>query len=334
MRARNWIGLASAMGTAALASGALRRYRHELKEKTDALEARQRVAGTKVGDIEYAREGEGPTALVIHGAGGGFDQGLFLGREMLGEGFDLIAPSRFGYLGTPSPKDVSAAAQADAHAALLDYLGIDKAVVLGVSAGAPSAIEFAVRYPARTRALLLVVPRAFDPRDQVGVDETGLNRAVIRMFEKSADLPYWISTHVARQPLVRFFGVDPGLEAKAPRAERDKVTAIIHDMLPVSARVEGIRNDTASGVPESRLDEVTAPTLVISAEDDLYHTLPGAKYTAEHITGAELRVFPTGGHLLVSRESETRTAIADFLRDKLGLRLATKASPIVAELRQ
>lgn len=328
MRARNLIGIASAVGTAAAVGGAFLRYRHDLKEKTQALESSHLVAETAKGTIEYAREGGGPTALVIHGAGGGFDQGLFLGREMLGDGFDMIAPSRFGYLGTPSPEDVSAAAQADAHAALLDHLGIESVIVMGVSAGAPSAIELAVRYPQRVRALILVVPRAFDPKNQVGVNKTLPNRAVIGMFERSADLPYWISTKLARQPLVRFFGVDPQFEAKAPPEEREKITAIIGDMLPLSARVEGIRNDTATNVSESRLEEVRAPTLVISAEDDLYHTLPGARHTAEHIAGAELRVFETGGHLLVSREPDTRNAIAAFLEDKLGL-VAPAATRIV-----
>lgn len=331
MRARNLIGIASAVGTAAAVGGALMRFRHDLKKRTRALESRHRMAETAQGTIEFAQEGSGPAALVIHGAGGGFDQGLFLGGEMLGDKFNLIAPSRFGYLGTPSPKDVSAAAQADAHAALLDHLGIDKAIVMGVSAGAPSAIELAVRHPQRVRALILVVPRAFDPANQVGADRTLPNRAVIAMFERSADLPYWISTKIAREPLVRFFGVDPSLEAKAPAEEREKITAIISDMLPLSARVEGIRNDTASNVDESRLEDVKAPTLVISAEDDLYHTLPGAKYTAEHIADAQLQVFETGGHLLISREPDVRTAIAAFLEDKLGMPAAPSTRVVEAQ---
>jgi 2-hydroxy-6-oxonona-2,4-dienedioate hydrolase len=326
MRANKWIGIASAVGTAAAAGSAYVRYRHDLKDRNRALKSAHRQVETGLGAIEYAREGTGPAALVIHGAGGGFDQGLYLGRKMLGAGFDLIAPSRFGYLGTPSPADVSSAAQADAHATLLDRLEIDNAIVLGVSAGAPSAIEFAVRYPKRVRALILVVPRAYDPDNQVGVDTAALsNKAVIGMFERSADFSYWLSTRVARQPLVRFFGVDPQLEAKAPEDERKTITTLIHDMLPLSARVEGLRNDTATPVTQSRLEAVTAPTLVISAEDDLYHTLPGARYTAAHICGADLRVFETGGHLLVSRGVETRSAIADFLMEKLGLAVGAPA---------
>ena len=328
MRTRDWIGVGAAAGvTAAAAGGAFLRYRRELKDKTRALETRRQLAETGHGTIEYAREGKGPAALVIHGAGGGFDQGLYLGHEMLGEQFDMIAPSRFGYLGTPVPEDASIPAQADAHAALLDHLGIADAIVMGVSAGAPSAIELAIRHPRRVRALILVVPRAYDPENQVGVDEKGLNKAAIRMFEKSANFTYWLASRVARRPLVRFFGVEPKLEARAAPEEREKITAIIKDMLPLSQRVNGIGIDTATGVPEADLGHITAPALIISAVDDLYHTLPGARYAAEHIPGAQLKVFETGGHLLLSHGTDTQQAIASFLRNQLGL----EAGPASAE---
>jgi len=313
MQTRNWIGLATAVGAAAVAGGTYLRYRNELNEKTQALEAHSIIAKTNRGPIEYAREGSGPVAFVIHGAGGGYDQGLYLAHDMLGEGFDVIAPSRFGYLQTPVPTDASHGAQADAHAALLDILSVQKAIVMGVSAGAPSAIEFAVRYPERTVALILVVPRAYDPANQVGVDQTPQNKTVIRLFENSADFPYWAATKVGRKQLVRFFGVDPELEAKAEPEEREKVSGLIADMLPLSARVDGILADTSSELVKSDLEHIQAPTLIISAEDDLYHTLPGARFTAEHIPDADLKIFETGGHLLISHGGEVREAIANFL---------------------
>jgi 2-hydroxy-6-oxonona-2,4-dienedioate hydrolase len=324
MRTRNMIGLVSAVGSVAALGGAYFSYRSDLNQRREELELASKIAKTKRGLIEYTREGNGPSALVIHGAGGGFDQGLFLAHEMLGDGYDIIAPSRFGYLGTPVPEDGSHAAQADAHAALLDTLKVSDVIVMGVSAGATSAIELAVRHPSRVRALILVVPRAFDPENQVGVEETPQNKAIINMFKGSADFAYWLSSHVVRKPLVRFFGVEPELEAKAPKEDRDKISGLIRDMLPVSARVEGIQNDTAANLTESKLGDIKVPTLVISAKDDLYHTLPGARYTAEHIPGAELKIFETGGHLLVSRGVDTRNAIVDFIRDRLDALPTTK----------
>lgn len=334
MQTRNLIGLATAVGAAAVAGGTYMRYRHELNQKTQALEANSIIAKTECGPIEYAREGSGTAALVIHGAGGGYDQGLYLAHDMLGDGFDVIAPSRFGYLRTPVPTDASHGAQADAHAALLDKLSVPKAIVMGVSAGAPSAIEFAVRYPEKTAALILVVPRAYDPANQVGVDQTPQNKTVIRLFENSADFPYWAATKVGRKQLVRFFGVDPELEAKAEPEEREKITGLIADMLPLSARVDGILADTSSELVKSDLEHIQAPTLIISAEDDLYHTLPGARFTAEHIPDAELKIFETGGHLLISHGGDVREVIANFLSAHASDAAPRAAAKVSADLSQ
>jgi 2-hydroxy-6-oxonona-2,4-dienedioate hydrolase len=60
--------------------------------------------------------GEGPPGLVVHGAGGGYDQALAFGEPLARSGFHVITMSRFGYLRTPLPSDASSAAQADAHA--------------------------------------------------------------------------------------------------------------------------------------------------------------------------------------------------------------------------
>lgn len=316
MQSKNWIGIASAVGAAAIAGGTYWRYRHDMSDRTKALEENSSIARTAKGDIEYAREGSGPAALVIHGAGGGYDQGMYLAHDLLGEGYDVIAPSRFGYLRTPVPKDASHKAQANAHAALLDKLSVKQAIIMGVSAGAPSAIEFAVRYPKRTTALILVVPRAYDPANQVGVEQTPQNKTVIRLFENASDFPYWAATKLGRKTLVRFFGVDPELEANAAPQERENISALIADMLPLSARVDGIVVDTSNNLVKSDLEDIVAPTLIISAEDDLYRTLPGARFAAEHIPDAEIKVFKTGGHLLISRGEEVREVIADFLSER------------------
>ena len=44
--------------------------------------------------------GEGIPVLELHGIFGGFDQGLLVALPVLGDGFRIFAPSRFGYLGT------------------------------------------------------------------------------------------------------------------------------------------------------------------------------------------------------------------------------------------
>jgi len=111
-------------------------YNHELDRARTHATRGARIADTTAGPIEYAEKGAGIPLLSIHGAGGGYDQGLANVADLVSDDFRVIAPSRFGYLGTPIPSDTSSESQADAHAALLAELKIDKAIVVGISAGA------------------------------------------------------------------------------------------------------------------------------------------------------------------------------------------------------
>ncbi len=100
---------------------------------------------------------------MVHGASGGFDQGVELLGALAGRGFRLIAPSRFGYLRSALPADATTAMQADAYVQLLDHLGIKKVAVVGISAGAWSSLQFAIRHPDRCGALVLLVPADYLP---------------------------------------------------------------------------------------------------------------------------------------------------------------------------
>ena len=321
MRIRELIKTGAAIGLASAAGGYLK-FRREMKQAGARLEAGSRIVETAAGPIEYAREGEGEPVLVIHGAGGGYDQGLAIGRDTLGFGHDLIAPSRFGYLRTPLRHDLTPAAQADAHAALLDELNIDRVDVLAASAGAPSAIELALRHPGRVSSLVLLVPRAYDPNEVVGIDKSASSQAVLKLIEASADFAFWLAIRFARPALVRFLGVPPEVEARATPEERDRITALMRSILPLSRRIAGIKAEGAFEMAEWPLQKICAPTLIISAEDDLFRTLPGARFTAEHIRSAELKVLPDGGHLMVGRGEEVQQAVADFLRRQRPLRCA------------
>lgn len=311
-------GLFRILSTAAAAASATAyiRYRREISALREKLTAGSEIAETSAGPIEYAERGDGQPLLLIHGAGGGYDQGLMIARDFADE-FRVIAPSRFGYLRTPMPADTSPAAQADAHAALLDKLGVKKCIVAGVSAGGPSAIEFALRHPDRTQALLLIVPRTYDPTQSIGADKGFDSQMVLRLVEASADFLFWIGMKVARPAVVRFLGVPPELEEKAPKEERERITEIMRSILPLSDRVAGIAVDSSAEIAPWQLDRIAVPTLVISAKDDLFGTLAGARFTAEHIPGAELEVLESGGHLMLGQRARVNAIIGSFLKRRL-----------------
>lgn len=305
--------LGAAIAVMATAAGAVSlAYRRDMRAIRDKVARGSRIARTSVGSIEYAEEGAGFPLLLIHGAGGGYDQGLMIGRDY-GKGYRVVAPSRFGYLKTPLPEDASPAAQADAHAALLDWLNIDKALVVGISAGGPSAIELGLRHPARVQALLLIVPRAYDPSGSIGPDKSFESRLVFRAIEASADFLLWAMIKIARRSVVRFLGVLPEVEAAASAEDRARVTEVMESILPLSGRIQGIVAEGAVELSPWPLDRLTMPVLIISAEDDLFGTLPGARFTAAGIPGSELHVLESGGHLMVGQREHVNRWIADFL---------------------
>lgn len=288
-------------------------YRGAQRRAREAAATGSLIADTRAGQIEYAERGTGTPLFSIHGAGGGFDQGLASAADLVGEGFHVVAPSRFGYLRTPVPANVTHAAQADAHAALLDALGIERAVVAGFSAGARSAVELAIRHPERVSSLLLVVPGTYSPTSPVSVEPSRSSQMVFALVERGADFAWWALLRASPAMVLRFLGVPPGVFAAAGPAARARALTIAEIVEPLSQRVAGIAIDSNPEPGAPHFERVAAPTLIVSARDDLFNTLPAAEFAARSMANAKLLVFETGGHLLLGREAELRAAVADFL---------------------
>ena len=281
--------------------------------------ARQRVSTgstvveTPCGPIEYADRGSGPPVLVVHGAGGGFDQGLALGGRLIDHGYRVIAVSRFGYLRTPMPADASAEAQADAHACLLDALGVDRAAVFGVSAGGPSTIQLCLRHPERCSAMILLVPLAYPPKT---VEQP--SRTTLFFLERvtQSDVLMWAGAHVLRTKMIETVLGTPAEDVRAAsEVDRRRLDAMLREILPVSSRARGLLNEgaVASTLRPLPLEGIRAPALIASVENDGYGTYPGARYTADHIPGARFIGYPRGGHMLVGHEAEFDAEVLGFL---------------------
>jgi pimeloyl-ACP methyl ester carboxylesterase len=293
-------------------------YRREIGQARARVSVGSQVVETRCGPIEYAVAGDGPPVLVVHGAGGGFDQGIDFLEPLARNGLRIIAMSRFGYLRTPLPQDASAAAQADAHACLLDALNIPRAAILGASAGAPSSMQFALRHPERTTALVLLVPAAYVPRPG-GAPPMVAPRETEFLFEIAlrSDFLFWLAPRIARETVMRaILATPPAVVAAAAADEQARAAGVIARILPVSPRRPGLLNDAAvtSTLPRYELERIAAPTLVLSMEDDLFGTYDVARYSAEHIPNARFVGYPSGGHLWVGHQAEVMDEIAGFLR--------------------
>jgi pimeloyl-ACP methyl ester carboxylesterase len=265
--------------------------------------------------IEYAEAGDGPAVLVIHGAGGGFDQGLALASSFVPQGYRVIAMSRFGYLRTPAPARASLALQADAHACLLDALGVKQAAVIGVSAGAPSALELALRHADRCTALTLVVPGWFVSPERAPRRFDPLTEVIFARVLRS-DFAFWGFSRFFPTTAIRtVLGTPPDIVVAAGPDEQARVESMLWNILPISQRSAGLSLE--GGLTVERLSEplslINAPTLIISARDDLYGTYENAQFIARGVPHGRLIGYPVGGHLLIGHSDEVRAAIAELL---------------------
>jgi pimeloyl-ACP methyl ester carboxylesterase len=284
-----------------------RRYQADVARAHQRLAAmRSQIAQTACGPIEYATFGEGTPVLEVHGIFGGFDQGLMNARPVVGEGFRVIAPSRFGYLRTPMPADASVERQADAHACLLDYLGVERAVVMGHSAGSTSAIQLALRHPERVSALVLVVPNA--PGPELALPPKPLIRALFQ-----SDVVFWFLATYAPA----FLPIRPPDGLELTPEQRQEMATLIDGLLPAAPRGEGFFFDMFVSNPAIgsgyALADVAVPTLVVTALDDSMASPERARTLASRIPGAQLVTLPSGGHVLLGQAETVRGEIGDFL---------------------
>jgi 2-hydroxy-6-oxonona-2,4-dienedioate hydrolase len=293
------------------------RYRRDLNAAKARVSSGSKLMSTECGPIEYADVGTGAPVFVIHGAGGGFDQGIEFARPLIDHGFRVIAPSRFGYLRTPLPKDASPMAQADAFACLLNALQLEKVAVLGVSAGAPSAMQLCLRHPERCTAMVLGVPLAYSPGSAGTTGgKPGFRDFLINTIV-SSDFVFWTMAKLAHDAVIKtILGTPPEDLEKADADEQARVAGLLAHIEPISRRKKGLQNDdaVARSLTCYDLERFHVPTLVFSIENDQYRTYPGARYTADHIYGARFIGYPTGGHLAVGHQAETWAEVRRFLR--------------------
>lgn len=281
--------------------------------------ARDRLASTPrstmqvlgLGTVEYADDGSGAPALVSHPLFGGFDVGLGVGRTFLGPGFRIVAPSRFGYLGSTLPAGAKPAEQADVFASLLDTLGLKRVIVLGYSAGGPSVIQFALRHPARVSALVLVASAL--------PGEAGSPPEPVARLLFGSDLVFWLLGRGGPALTARILGMDK--HVRPVGSQRDAIDAAWTSLFPIAPRKHGVLHDLYISNPDVQdypLEEIALPTLIVNARDDAMSAYGNAQRAALRIPDCRLVSFNRGGHLLLDDGDEVRNSVAEFLQEAAG----------------
>lgn len=287
------------------------------KVKLDQIErvkSKSVVVETEEGIIEYSISGKGDPILMIHGAGGGYDQGLLLADRFLPKDSTIIAVSRFGYLNTPLPEDATPNHQAALYKALLDKLGIKEVHVVAVSDGGPSGLKFSIRYPERVKSLTMMCAKSKTPPKLT----TAQSVAFGTIFDN--DFLFWMITEYIQSDLLNVLGVSKEVQEKMTKDEIEMAREFFEIMSPISLRKEGIFNANVQFIELSPEDypiwDIKAPTLVVHAEDDTLQPFYYAEYTHEKIPNSTLLSFKEGGHMFFSHHNEIRRAIKDFLNNE------------------
>lgn len=278
------------------------------------------VALTPRGAIEYVDHGQGPVVLALHGGMGGYDQGLILARAVLSDldRFRVLAVSRPGYLGTPLAAGETPEAQADLYAALLDRLGIGRALVVAVSAGGVSALRFALRHPDRCAGLVLVSTAT----GRLPIPAEVASR--LPVMKLLARLP-WL-TALMRRRAER----NPAASARRSILDEAVVTRTLEHpeagpllrALQSSAldrlgrRLPGTLNDMAQleDIETLPVDRISAPVLVVHGDGDRIVPFDHARRVAEGAPRAALMTVEGGEHVAVFTHLDAvRARVAVFV---------------------
>ncbi len=246
---------------------------------------------------------------------GGYDQSLILAQTIGREGFRYIAISRPGFLGTPLSSGKSPEQQGDLIAALLDTLGINRAGVMAVSGGGPSALHFGFRHPQRCAGLVLVSTCA---------DKVNIPIPLSFKIMKSLARWSWFVNKFRKK-------AERDLEAVAGRSIHDSEilartindpdtwplfsTMLLSTFDRMGQRIEGTENDIKISRTETYpLEQLNVPVLVVHGTNDQLAPFENAKIYEARVPNAELLTVEGGEHVTIfTHRNIVRSKVIEFM---------------------
>ena len=258
----------------------------------------------KIGDEElyYESHGQGRPLVLIRGVGSNADhwyaQTPALSRQHQVITFDNRGIGRT----TNDGGDFTIADMAEDTLGLIKGLGLQRPHVLGLSMGGMIAQELAITHPEAVGGLVLAVTHCggkqmAPPSPEVlalflGMAQSGSDEAK-RQAAACLFAPQTLSQHP--EIAARY--------AKVSQAHPAGPEILMRQLKAV-----------AGHAVFDRLERITAPTLVMSAEQDVLVPPDNARILAKAIKGAELVIVPGGGHQVFIEQAEAcNRAILDFL---------------------
>ena len=250
-------------------------------------------------DLAVEVRGDGAPIVFIHGFP--FDRTMWRHQLAGLSRWQRIALDLRGAGASSVPADgYSVARYADDIVQVLDTLGLDEAVVCGLSLGGYILFELLRRHAGRVRAAVFCNTKAAADTDEA---RRGRDEMVVLAEREGA-------AAVAERLM-------PQVLAPATFAAQPDVVAHVREMIhrtPVPGIVGALRalRDRPDSTPT--LAAIRVPVLVVAGEDDKIAPAEGARAMAAAIPGALFAVIPAAGHLApLEQPLATSRAVADFL---------------------
>jgi pimeloyl-ACP methyl ester carboxylesterase len=253
--------------------------------------------------LHWESFGEGPALLLVAGQGM-TAEGWWATIPVLSRSFRVIAfDNRDTGRSSRVPLPYSVAQMADDAVAVLDAARERRAHVYGISLGSLVAQEVALRHPDRVEGLVLGASSAggfagYKPSSS-SFAQTFLVRAGAMGPEEAAwaAVPYTYAEKTRRTQFERI-ATDIAHRVSSP----PEPLAYMHQAAAVAT------HDTYE-----RLNRMTAPTLVVHGEQDVFVPPANALVLAERVPGAQLRLWPDAAHMYTIDEPRADQEIARFL---------------------
>lgn len=243
----------------------------------------------------------GLSVLLIHGHP--FNRTLWAPQvtALTEAGYRVITPDLRGYgRSSVTPGKVFLSDFADDLAALLGHLGVERAVVGGVSMGGQIAMEFQRRHPERVRALVLSDTSAPAETDE---GKEFRNRLADRLLAEGMD---GYAGEVIGKMLAAY-----NVAAMPDVAER--VLGMMRATDPVGAAA-ALRGRAERPDYRDTLPAVKEPVLIVVGADDAYTSVADAEAIHRLVPHAALAVIEQAGHLPGAEQPEHfNSALLDFL---------------------
>ena len=225
--------------------------------------------------LAYELHGEGSRVIVLlHGLL--LDAGINrqLAQSLAGRGYRVVLLDLLGHGASDKPPHATQH-RMDRYArevvALLDELGVDRAVVGGVSLGANVSLLVAVQAPERVAALLIEMP----------VLEWATPAAA------SLFVPLLLTVSYGR----RLFGFATSLIRRLPRTGVDALDSVLNTFSMAPEAIAAVLHGLLVGPIAPEIEQrraIGVPTLIIGHENDLIHPFSDAENLAQQIPNARL----------------------------------------------